>query len=130
MLGDTGRPGHHTVAPYLVTVDVDGLVAFVTQAFAAEETFRTRGPAGGLHVEVRIGDSIVMIGGGPGGGAFPAMLHLYVQDSDAVYRRALDAGATSIAAPADDGFDRRGGVQDRFGNQWFIATHLRDGRGA
>jgi PhnB protein len=55
------------------------------------------------------------------------MIHLYVEDVDATYRRALEAGATSVREPADQFYgDRSGGVKDRFGNQWWIATHVED----
>jgi PhnB protein len=118
------RPGFHTITPYLVTQDLDRLIAFVQQVFAATETLRMQGAAGGTHVEVRIGDSMLMIGGGTGG-AMPAALYVYVEDVDAVYQRALAAGATTLMEPSDeaDG-DRRGGVQDPFGNQWFLARHI------
>jgi PhnB protein len=123
------RAGFHTVTPYLLAQDVDALVDFVKHAFDAVETFRMRGSAGGFHIELQIGDSMVMIGGGGNwsGATMPAMLHLYVPDVDAVYRRALAAGGSSIMEPADqpDG-DRRGGVQDQFGNMWYIATTPHD----
>lgn len=119
-----GRPGFHTVTPYLIHPDVAGLVAYIGRAFGGVETFRSRGAQGGTHVELRIGDSMLMVGGKPGTTPLPAMLHLYVDDADALYRRALAAGGTSLMEPADqaDG-DRRGGLQDPFGNQWWIATH-------
>ncbi|MBC8077863.1 MAG: VOC family protein [Chloroflexales bacterium] len=119
------REGHHTVAPYLTHADFEGLIAFARAAFGATEQFRARGSAGGTHIEVLIGDSIVMIGGAAGGAPRSAMLHLYVDDVDATYARALAAGGTSIAEPQshDDG-DRRAGVADRFGNEWYIATTL------
>lgn len=117
------RAGFHTITPYLMTPEADALVAFVTQAFGATETFRTMGAAGGTHIEVRIGDSMLMIGGARVSAPMPAALHLYVDDVDGVYQRALTAGGTSLAEPADhDDGDRRGGVADRFGNQWWLAT--------
>lgn len=118
------RPGFHTLTPYLVTPNVDRLLAFVQQVFGAIETLRMPGGSGGTHVEVRIGDSMLMLGGSTGQ-AMPGALYVYVDDVDAVYARALAAGASSLFAPADepDG-DRRGGVQDPFGNQWFVARHL------
>ncbi|NJN17228.1 MAG: VOC family protein [Oscillochloris sp.] len=120
-----GRAGFHTITPYLIHAEVDALVAFVTQAFDAVETFRSRGEAGGNHVEVRIGDSMLMIGGRAESEAFPAMLHLYVDDADATYRRALAAGGSSLQEPSESGDgDRRAGVGDRFGNQWWISTHM------
>jgi PhnB protein len=122
------RAGFHTITPYLVTQDLDRLIAFVQQVFAATETLRMQGAAGGTHVEVRIGDSMLMIGGGTGE-AMPAALYVYVEDVDAVYQRALAAGATTLMEPSDeaDG-DRRGGVQDFCGNQWFIARHVGSAR--
>jgi PhnB protein len=80
------------------------------------------GELGGLHAEVDIGDSVLMVGEGPGG-AFPAMLHVYVEDADAVYARALAEGATSAAEPHDTSFgDHRAAFDDRWGNQWWVAT--------
>jgi uncharacterized glyoxalase superfamily protein PhnB/quinol monooxygenase YgiN len=122
--GET-REGFHTITPFLVLADVDGAVAFLREAFGARETFRTTGEAGGLHVEVRIGDAMLMIGGGPGfeDREQTAMLFLYLLDVDAAYRAALAAGATSLQEPADasDG-DRRAGVRDPFGNAWYLGT--------
>jgi PhnB protein len=120
--------GFHTVTPYLMVPDADALVEFMGRAFAAEETFRARGAHGGLHVEVRVGDSMVMIGGHEDTEPRPAAIFLYVDGVDEVYRRALAAGATPIEEPADrpeDG-DRRAGVADPFGNAWFIATCIED----
>ncbi len=89
------------------------------------ELFRTPGGGGGTHVELRIGDSIVMIGGGEGGqemDPMPAMLFLYLEDVDAVYDAALAAGATSLAEPAPMFGEPRGaGIQDLSGNQWYFA---------
>lgn len=123
---DHARAGFGTVTPYLVVVDVEGLLAFVEEAFGARETFRTTGEAGGAHVEVRLGDSMLMIGGGArsAGHERTAMLFLYLPDVDATYARALRAGASSLEEPAlrAEG-DRRGGVRDPFGNDWYLATH-------
>jgi len=122
--------GFRTVTPYMIAKDGPALLEFAKQAFGAEETFRAVGPAGGLHGEVRIGDSMVMMGGGIPGREFRAAanthaLHLYVTDCDAVYERALRAGATSIGEPRDQEYgERSGGVQDPAGNFWYIATHL------
>lgn len=117
------REGFHTVTPYLIIPKLDDFVAFVEAAFDAEETYRTTGAAGGTHVEVRIGDSMIMVGAGAASDPMPTMLHLYVHDVDPVYQRALQAGATSLMEPSQqpDG-DRRAGVQDAFGNQWYITT--------
>ncbi len=124
MVGKSTREGFHTVTPYLIVDEVDTLIAFVKQAFGAEETFRTTGSAGGQHVEVQIGDSMVMIGAGAAGEAMPTMLFLYVEDVDAVYQRALEAGATALMEPSDQSHgDRMAGVKDASGNQWYMATH-------
>ncbi len=119
------REGFSTVTPYLIVPDVDKLLDFVKQAFGAVELSRSTGSAGGIHTEVRIGDSMVMIGGGAKDAPMPTMLYIYIHDMDNVYKRALDAGATSIMEPADqeDG-ERRAGVKDIFGNQWYIGAPL------
>jgi PhnB protein len=121
--------GYRTVTPYLVAQDGPALVEFAKQAFGAEEMFRAVGSAGGLHAEARIGDSILMMGGGIPGREFRSTanthaLHLYVPDCDAVYQRALQAGATSISEPRDQEYgERSGSVKDPAGNFWYIATH-------
>ena len=123
------REGFHTVTPYLMVREAVNLVEFVKQAFGATELFRTTGSAGGLHAEVRIGDLMVMIGGGGAwnGEPMPAAIYLYMDDVDAVYKQALQAGATSITKPADQPYgDRVAGVKDPFGNVWYIATHKED----
>ena len=98
---------------------------FCRAAFGATELFRTPGGGGGTHVELRIGDSIVMIGGGEGGQEMepmPTMLFLYLEDVDAVYDAALAAGATSLVEPAPMFGEPRGaGIQDPSGNQWYFA---------
>lgn len=120
--------GFHTVTPYLMVPDADGLVEFMSRAFGATEVFRARGSAGGMHVEVRVGDSMVMIGGKQDSEPQPAAIFLYMDGVNDVYDRALEAGATSIEQPADQPAegDRRAGVADPFGNAWFIATRIED----
>ena len=119
------REGFHTVTPYLHVERVTDLLAFLTQAFGAVETLRHPGSAGGLHAEMSIGDSKVMMGGHPGMAAKPAALHLYVEDADAVYARALEAGATTLHPLVDQPYgDREASVRDPFGNFWYIATHV------
>ena len=78
--------GYHTVTPYLMVQEAAQLIDFVKQAFAATETFRTIGSAGGIHAEVRLGDSMVMIGGGGAwqGEPMSAAIYLYMDDVDAV----------------------------------------------
>jgi PhnB protein len=121
--------GYHSVTPYLVVPGVAKLIDFLKQAFDATEIERMAKPDGSImHAEVRIGDSVVMMG--EAGGKFqpmPAMVYLYVDDTDASYRRALQAGATSVMEPADQFYgDRNAGVRDPSGNMWWIATHKED----
>lgn len=124
------REGFHTVTPYLRAQAAAELIDFVRLAFGAEELLRTSGPGGGIHSEVKIGDSIVMIGGGtPQVASMPTALHLYVDDADDVYERAVRAGATSMHRPVDQPYgDREAGVKDLSGNFWYIATHKATGR--
>ena len=121
--------GYHTVTPYMVIAGVAKLVEFLKSTFNATEIMRHTRPDGSvMHAEVRIGDSVIMMGEAPAGSKhFPAMLHLYVDDVDAAYQRALQAGATPLREPADQIYgDRSGGVQDEFGNQWWLAKHMED----
>lgn len=121
-------PGFHSVTPYLVAAQAPEVIDFVKAVFGAEERFRAVGSAGGIHAEVKIGDSMVMIGGGgPGlawkGTSMPVPLHVYVPDVDAVYQRALQAGASSLGEPMDHDYGERGAsVKDAAGNHWYIAT--------
>jgi len=127
------REGFHTVTPYIIATDGPALIEFARQAFGAEETFRAVGPAGGVHAEVRIGDSMLMMGGGIPGREFRSTpithaLHVYVKDVDAVYNRAIEAGATPIHPPADQSYGSRdGSVKDLAGNEWYISTVLQTG---
>ena len=120
--------GYQTLTPYLVVQDAPAMIEFVQRVFGAKESLRAIGSVGGIHAEVRVGDSKLMIGGGgPGlswhGENRPMALHVYVEDTDAVYQRALDAGAVSIDRPVDQEYgERSAGVKDQFGNCWYIAT--------
>ena len=120
--------GFGTVTPFLTVTDAAKLIDFLKQAFAAQVNFRMDAPDGSVrHAEVKIGDSMVMIGQVAAGKEMRSMLHLYVPDTDALYRSALAAGATSIREPADQFYgDRSAGVRDLWGNQWWIATHMED----
>lgn len=125
MTTQSAPDGYPTVSPYLLVEDVAALIDFLEQCFDAEEIRRKKRSDGSIqHAEVRIGDSVVMMGESTDEFApMPAMLHVYVDAVDTVYERALQAGATSVAEPSGqpDG-DRRGGVQDAWGNQWWMAT--------
>jgi PhnB protein len=120
--------GHPRVSSYIVSPGVAKIIDFAKQVFNAQEVYASRRPDGSvMHAEIKIGDSIVMLGEGQDGKKFPAMLHIYMEDVDAVYGRALQAGAKSIREPADQPYgDRSSGVEDEFGNQWWISTHIQD----
>ncbi len=122
-------PGYHTVTPYLLVPGVPKLIGFLKNAFGAEVTEYMEMPDGTvMHAQVKIGDSFIMMGD-PRGTGEPtrASLYLYVPNTDAVYQQALEAGATSVMAPADQFYgDRNAGVQDPVGNTWWIATHIED----
>lgn len=116
--------GYHTITPYLTVERAEQLVDFVKNVFGGVEVFRATGSAGGLHAEVTIGESRLMIGGYERVEEIPTALHLYVPDADAVYQRALEAGATSMEEPVDQFYgDREAGIKDPTGNVWWIATH-------
>jgi uncharacterized glyoxalase superfamily protein PhnB len=123
------REGFRTVTPYLVVQDVHAEIDFIKQVFGAEGQVHGLGSQGGFHAEYKIGDSMLMIGGGGEGSEWkgtpaPASLHFYVEDVDAVYDRAVRAGATSTHAPIDQPYgDREAGLKDVAGNSWYIATH-------
>ena len=125
----TWKPeGYSTLSPYLIVEGAERAIDFMKEVFQASELRRYDMPDGSImHAEVRIDDTVVMIG--EAGGDWPprpASLHVYVQDVDAVYRRALAAGGASVEEPhrRDGDPDRRGGVRDPCGNTWWIATNV------
>jgi PhnB protein len=119
--------GYPRLSPYLIVDDPAGLIEFITTVFGGKETRRHADDKGRImHAEVRIGEAVIMMGGAteqwP---AAPAAMYVYVEDTDAAYRRGLAAGAASLQEPADQFYgDRTAGVRDRFGNQWFLGTHI------
>jgi PhnB protein len=117
-----------TVNSYLHPLGAGKLIEFLKQAFEAEEVEVYREEAGGpiKHATIRLGDTILEMSEAHGQyGPMPTGLHFYVPNVDAVYERALTAGATSISAPADQPYGERGaGVKDPAGNSWFLATPL------
>ena len=120
--------GYRTVTPFLCVTDAARLVEFIQKAFGATAKIM-KDPHGGIaHAELKIGDSMVMLGQvSKPEQAMQAMIHLYVPDTDAVYRAALAAGATSLREPANQFYgDRSAGVRDPSGNHWYIATHVED----
>ena len=117
------RENRHAVTPYITVHKPAELIDFVTQSFRGIEHFRATGSAGGMHAEVSIGDSVVMIGGAEHIDPMPTAIHLYVPDVDQAYERALQAGAKSIMPVSDQPYgERSGGVEDVHGNRWYIAT--------
>ena len=121
------RPdGYPIVSPYLVVQAPQEVIDFLTTVFDAAELQRFAAPDGAvMHAELRLGDSVVMIGGaGPAWPSAPAHLHVYVADVDASYRAALTAGGRSVQAPEHRNGEpnRRAGVTDPGGNTWWIST--------
>jgi uncharacterized glyoxalase superfamily protein PhnB len=111
--------GWHSVTPRIVVQDPARLVEFLRHAFGATGDFQPDRPS-----VIRIGDSLVMVSGAGPRDPMPAFLYLYVENIDATFRRALDAGGVSLEEPQDLPYgDRRGMVQDPCGNIWQIATH-------
>ena len=120
--------GLHTVTPYLITENVLLLIEFLEGVFETESRgepqFREDGSV--QHVELKIGNSVIMMGEPMGDiGPMPAMIYLYVDDCDVTYRKALDTGATSVLEPANYPHgDRYGGIKDPAGNIWWVVTHI------
>jgi PhnB protein len=114
------------ITPFIVVPNAPELIEFLKQTFDAQET--ARHPHGeGFVASVRIGDSDLLVMGDEGlrGQERIGAFHVYVPDSDATYKRALTAGATSMGEPSDTSYGERAGfVKDAAGNQWYIATHL------
>ena len=129
--------GYRTITPYLVIKGAGEAIDFYVKAFGAVEVVRMPGPGGSvMHGEVRIGDSMLMLSDefpdwgqlGPisrGGAAGSGML--YVDDCDAAFKRAVEAGCTAKMPPTDEFWgDRFAKVADPFGHEWAIATHVED----
>lgn len=120
--------GYSSVSVYLVVNGAQGVIDFLEKTFDATELRRYDKPDGSImHAEVRIDDTVVMIA--DAGGTFPAFLvwlHVYVEDVDATYSKALEAGGESAQKPQskEGDPDRRGGVKDPSGNTWWIATQV------
>ena len=126
--------GYHTVTPHLVCAGASDAIAFYKKAFGAAELMRLPTPEGRvMHASIRIGDSIVMLNdefpemGAVGPKALkgsPVTIHLFVDDVDTAFKRAVKAGAT-VKMPLQDMFwgDRYGLLEDPFGHNWSMATH-------
>ena len=130
--------GYHSVTPTFVFKDSRRAIEFYKRAFGATERFVAPMPDGKgvMHAEMAIGNSIVMMSdenpqqpckSAETAGGSPVNFYLYVEDADAVFRRAVEAGATSRMAVQEMFWgDRMGAVEDPFGYSWMIATHTRD----
>jgi PhnB protein len=121
--------GYQTVTPYLTVDDPTPVIEFLKKAFDAQETFAMRDDKGNIgHAEVKVGSSMLMLGRAHDQWkSRPANFYVYVEDCDAIYKKALAAGATSISEPETQFYgDRHGGVTDSQGNNWWIATHVKD----
>jgi len=129
--------GYHTIQPYLVFKNCAEAIAFYIKAFGAREKFRMPDAQGLIgHAEIEIGDSTIMMADeAPQVDAFsvehfggsPISLLIYTDTCDAMYGKAVAAGAKSLREPADQPYgDRMSGVQDPFGYKWWIATHIKN----
>jgi PhnB protein len=119
---------YHTVTPYLVVPDADAELTFLKAAFGGTETTCQRNADNTvMHAEIRIGDSLVMLGqAGDQWKALSAALYLWVGDVDAAYAAAIAAGAASQSAPEDKPYGHRNaGVVDRNGITWWIGAPVR-----
>src|SRR5690625_1984838 len=132
------RDEHHTVTPYIIIKEAAKAITFYKKAFGADEMMQiTNGNGKIQHAEIKIGDSPIMIV--DEFSEFPIMqspkslggagmhIFLYVEDADALFAQAIDAGAKELETVKDHSEgDRRGGVIDPFGHIWWIATHIQD----
>ena len=120
--------GYHTITPLLCLEDASGAIEFYKTAFGAEEVFRMPMPDGKVaHAEIRVGDSTLMLTEAVQEAPTTSSMYMYVPDADAVYERAVSAGATPVMAVADMFWgDRFGRLTDPFGVRWGIATHRED----
>lgn len=130
--------GFHTLTPHLTVRDATRAIEFYKKAFGAEVLHVAPAPGGKvMHAALRIGDSILMLndefpeyGGSlapPATGGSGVALHIYLENVDAAFERAVSAGAT-VKMPLMDQFwgDRYGTLMDPFGHKWSLATHTRD----
>jgi PhnB protein len=129
--------GYPRVSPYLIVAGASAAIDFYVQVLGAQERMRMEGPDGTIgHAELTLGDSVVMLADehapvdahGPRSiGGTPVFLHTYVEDVDAVFDRAVEAGAKALR-PVEDKFygDRSGEFEDPFGHRWSIASHVED----
>lgn len=130
--------GYHTATPYLIFKDAAPAIAWYRKAFGATELFRSTDDDGKIrHAEIRIGTSPIMLAeefaeypdwqSAETRGGSPVHLYLYVEDCDALFARAIAAGATELLPMKDQDYgDRSGGLTDPFGHVWYVASRIRD----
>jgi uncharacterized glyoxalase superfamily protein PhnB len=123
------KPANYsTVSPYLIVDGANATIDFLKEVFDAIELRRIPDDSGRLrHAEVRVDDTVIMLADPvlPDWPAIASNVHIYVQDVDATYQKALDAGAASVQEPTKkDDEDKRGGVKDAGGTTWWIATKV------
>jgi PhnB protein len=121
--------GYHTVNPFLIVEGAPKLIQFLKQTFDAKVEESVEGPDGRIaHAELTVGDSIIMMADAtPKYGATAVHLYVYLENVDLTFKRALEAGASSVQEPANQFYgDRTAGVKDRAGNYWWIAQHVED----
>ena len=131
--------GYHTATPYLIVKNAERAIDFYKRAFDATELFRAVDPETKKirHAEIKIGTSPIMLTdespefpdwqSPESRGGTPVHIYLYVENADAMFKRALDAGAKQLLPLQDQSYgDRSGGVTDPFGHIWYIATHIKD----
>lgn len=128
-MSPTWKPdGYSTLSPYLVVNGAQGVLDFLVEAFDAVPLRRYEADDGSImHAEARVGDTVVMVGeAGDEWPARTAFLHVYVEDVDATFARAIAVGGVAVEEPArrEGDPDRRGGVRDPAGNTWWIATQV------
>jgi PhnB protein len=127
-MNPTFKPdGYPSVSPYLIVDGADKTIQFLAATFGATAIRRFPNPNGTInHAEVRLDDGVLMLADkGEGWPTQPTNVHIYVEDVDAVYQRALENGAESVQEPMQkDDDDKRGGVKDAGGTTWWIATKV------
>ena len=125
-MSDAHKPaGYSTVSPYLIVSGASATIDFLARVFGGTELRRLPVEDGWvMHAEVRIDDTVIMLADAvPDWPPIGAHVHIYVPDVDDTYRRALEAGATSVQEPVQkDDEDKRGGVKDDGGTTWWIST--------
>ena len=123
---DWQSPKRSTVTPIVMVADPLKVVEFAREVFGAELVGKPLMRADGSlwNAEVKIGDSTIMFADPQGGPSMPAFIYVHVPDADAVYEKALAAGAQGVMPPTDQFYgEYDGGVQDPQGNMWWISTH-------